>query len=43
VLDRITVLAAEGAEKSSDVPTIVAWVICLVALIGIVVAYRRWT
>jgi hypothetical protein len=43
VLDRITVLAADTAEKSSDVPTIVAWTICLIALIGIAVAYRRWT
>jgi len=43
VLDRITVLAAEGAEQSSNVPTYVAWTICAIAIIGIVVAYFRWT
>jgi hypothetical protein len=36
-------LAAETAEKTSDVPTIVAWAICGLSLIGIVIAYRRWT
>jgi hypothetical protein len=43
VLDRITLLAAENAEQSSNVPTYVAWTICVIALIGIVVAYRKWT
>jgi hypothetical protein len=43
VLDRITLLAAETAEETSKTPTYVAWAICVLALIGIVVAYRRWT
>jgi hypothetical protein len=43
VFDRITMLAAEGAEQSSKAPTYVAWAICVVALIGIVIAYKRWT
>jgi hypothetical protein len=42
VLDRVTVLAAETAEKTSHVPTIIAWTLMVLALLGIAVGYVRW-
>jgi hypothetical protein len=42
VLDRIVVLAAETGTEASKVPTIVAWALCIAALIGIGIAASRW-
>ena len=42
MLDRMTVLAAEAGNEANKVNTYVAWALCILALIGIVVAYRRW-
>jgi len=42
VLDRITVLATEAGNEANRISTIVAWVLCILALIGILIAMRRW-
>jgi hypothetical protein len=41
VLDRMTTLAAEASSESM-VSTYVAWALCILSLIGIVIAARRW-
>jgi len=42
VLDRITVLATEAGSEANKISTYVAWALCILALIGIVIAARRW-
>jgi hypothetical protein len=42
VLHRITVLATEAGAESNKISTYVAWALCILALIGIVIAARRW-
>jgi hypothetical protein len=42
VLDRMTVLATEAGDQAKTVSTIVAWVLCILAVIGIGIAYVRW-
>ena len=42
MLDRITTLASEAGSEANRISTIIAWVLCILALIGIVIAARRW-
>ena len=42
MLYRIAVLASEEGSEANRISTIVAWVLCILALIGIGIAVRRW-
>jgi hypothetical protein len=42
VLDRMTMLATEAGSEANRVSTYVAWALCILALIGIAIAARRW-